>query len=209
MSTQQKENLPINPKTGKAYSIFDQYKMFDDIKHWRMSGLSYKRTLKKVKEKYKVNPSYTALYAYCVSRGLDGDMSGTRATTINTYEKLLDGIAINDKAIAVSQVALEEVEEQIQSGDLDSKMYSAIMASVERQLSRRESLLKSLTEQQDLIYRYINVSKLVDRMQEIVVEKGGLDVWNTIWKAVKGDFMFRELLSKIPQDKVKTVLKEK
>lgn len=190
-----KNNAPV----GKR-SKFDEYNMHEDIKKWRYEGNSFKKIINLIKDKFGVTTSYTALYSYCVRRGLTGDMSGERQQTVNGYQELIDSLEVVKQNLALNQALFEDLERDSQNGNLDPKLYSSVVTSSERLLSRRESLVKTITQQQALIYRYSIISKFIDRFEEMVTQEFGLEVWNDFKARIKDDFEMRELLRAIPKD---------
>ena len=190
-----KSNAPY----GKR-SRFDEYNMHEDIKKWRYEGNSFNKIIKLIKDKFGVNTSYTALYTYCVRHGLNGDMSGERERAVNSYQELVDSLEVVTQGLALNQALFEELEKDAKEGNLDTKMYTSVITSNERLLSRRESLLKTITQQQALIYRYGVISKFMDRIKDIITEEYGLAVWNCILIKCQNDFELRELLKQIPKE---------
>lgn len=193
---------PTAPATkgNKQISIIDKYNMRDDVRKWRYEGNSFKKIVKLIKDKFDVDISYTALYRYCVKKGLVGDMSGERQRAVNSYQELIDSLGVVKQQLALNQALFEELEQKAKTGNIDYKLYFAVDASNDKALKRQESLLKTITAQQALIYRYINVSKFIDRVQDIIMEEYGLPAWNIIAKRCEEDFELREILRKIPKE---------
>lgn len=193
-----KNNAPV----GKR-SKFDEYNMHEDIKKWRYEGNSFKKIVNLIKEKFGVDTSYTALYTYCVKKGLTGDMSGEREKTINGHQELLDSLTVVKKNIALNYAMLEEFEKDFQSGDnkdINTKLYVSIVTSNERLLARRESLVKTITQTQALVYKYSLISDCMDRFKDMVKDEFGLDVWNRFRLKIINDVCMRELLKQIPKE---------
>ena len=190
-----------------SVSVFEKYNMLDKIKEWRLAGYSYRATTKKIEEEYGVKVNYATLYHFCVKHGLDGDMSGERKKAINGYNELFDSLTIVNKGIAVTQAALEETENSLNNGEFDAKSYSSVFNTLDKLLARRESLIAAITHYQGLIYKYSKIDQFIGRIQEILIEEGGLTLWNKVWKTIQDDFVLRELLKEIPKEedvKVKT-----
>ena len=183
-------------------STINKYNMGEDIRRWRYEGNSFKKIVKLIQEKFNVTISYTALYRHCVRKGLVGDMSGERQRAVNSYQELLDSLGVVKQQLALNQALFEELESKVKTGDVDIKLYLAVDASNDKALKRQESLLKTITTQQALIYRYCVVSKFMDRIQSIIMEEYGLPAWNIIAKRCEDDFELRELLKKIPKEDV-------
>lgn len=190
-----KNNAPV----GKR-SKFDEYNMHEDIKKWRYEGNSFKKIINLIKEKFDVNVSYTALYTYCVRKGLTGDMSGERQRTVNGYQELIDSLGVIKQSLALNQALFEDLERESKEGNLDTKKYTAVVSSSERLLTRRESLIKTIIQQQSLIYKYSAISRFIGRFEELVIERFGLDVWNDFKSRVVNDFEIKELMKRIPKD---------
>ena len=190
-----KNNTPVGRRNR-----FDEYKMHEDIKKWRYEGNSFKKIINLIKEKFDVNVSYTALYTYCVRKGLTGDMSGERQRTVNGYQELIDSLGVIKQSLALNQALFEDLERESKEGNLDTKKYTAVVSSSERLLTRRESLIKTIIQQQSLIYKYSAISRFIGRFEELVIERFGLDVWNDFKTRVVNDFEIKELMKRIPKD---------
>lgn len=190
-----KNNTPVGRRNR-----FDEYNMHEDIKKWRYEGNSFKKIINLIKEKFDVNVSYTALYTYCVRKGLTGDMSGERQRTVNGYQELIDSLGVIKQNLALNQALFEDLEKDSKEGKLDTKKYTAIVSSSERLLTRRESLIKTIIQQQSLIYKYSAISRFIGRFEELVIERFGLDVWNDFKTRVVNDFEIKELMKRIPKD---------
>ena len=134
-----------------------------------------------------------------------GDMSGEREKAINGYNELIDSLKIVNKGIAVTQAALEETENSLNNGEFDAKSYSSVFNTLDKLLARRESLISAITHYQGLIYKYSKIDQFMSRIQEIIIDHGGLTLWNTIYKSVQSDFILRELLKEIPKEEDKTM----
>lgn len=186
-------------------SVFEKYNMLEKIKEWRLAGYSYRATTKKIEEEYGVKINFSTLYQFCVKHGLDGDMSGEREKAINSYNELIDSLKIVNKGIAVTQAALEETENSLNNGEFDAKSYSSVFNTLDKLLARRESLISAITHYQGLIYKYSKIDQFMSRIQEIIIDHGGLTLWNTIYKSVQDDFILRELLKEIPKEEDKTM----
>lgn len=195
------------PKRFGSVSVFDQYNMLEKIKEWRLAGYSYRATAKKIQEVFNVKVTYTALYYFCVEHGLDGDMSGERAKTVNSYNELIDSLNITNKAIAVTQVALEEIENSINDNKFDVKNYSGVFSTLDKLLGRRESLLAEITYYQGLIYKYSKINQFMGVVQKIIIDEGGLTLWNKICKVLKDDMVLTELMKEIPKEEDKLAKK--
>ena len=180
-----KNNTPVGRRNR-----FDEYNMHEDIKKWRYEGNSFKKIINLIKEKFDVNVSYTALYTYCVRKGLTGDMSGERQRTVNGYQELIDSLGVIKQSLALNQALFEDLERESKEGNLDTKKYTAVVSSSERLLTRRESL----------IYKYSAISRFIGRFEELVIERFGLDVWNDFKTRVVNDFEIKELMKRIPKD---------
>ena len=180
-----KNNTPVGRRNR-----FDEYNMHEDIKKWRYEGNSFKKIINLIKEKFDVNVSYTALYTYCVRKGLTGDMSGERQRTVNGYQELIDSLGVIKQSLALNQALFEDLERESKEGNLDTKKYTAVVSSTERLLTRRESL----------IYKYSAISRFIGRFEELVIERFGLDVWNDFKTRVVNDFEIKELMKRIPKD---------
>ncbi|WP_440972249.1 hypothetical protein, partial [Megamonas funiformis] len=100
-----KNNAPVGKRNR-----FDEYNMHEDIKKWRYEGNSFKKIINLIKEKFDVNVSYTALYTYCVRKGLTGDMSGERQRTVNGYQELIDSLGVIKQNLALNQALFEDLE---------------------------------------------------------------------------------------------------
>ena len=190
-----KNNAPVGKRNR-----FDEYNMHEDIKKWRYEGNSFKKIINLIKEKFDVNVSYTALYTYCVREGLTGDMSGERQRTVNGYQELIDSLGVIKQSLALNQALFEDLERESKEGNLDTKKYTAVVSSSERLLTRRESLIKTIIQQQSLIYKYSAISRFIGRFEELVIERFGLDVWNDFKARVVNDFEIKELMKRIPKD---------
>lgn len=190
-----KNNTPVGRRNR-----FDEYNMYEDIKKWRYEGNSFKKIINLIKEKFDVNVSYTALYTYCVRKGLTGDMSGERQRTVNGYQELIDSLGVIKQSLALNQALFEDLERESKEGNLDTKKYTAVVSSSERLLTRRESLIKTIIQQQSLIYKYSAISRFIGRFEELVIERFGLDVWNDFKTRVVNDFEIKELMKRIPKD---------
>ncbi|WP_270649995.1 hypothetical protein [Megamonas funiformis] len=190
-----KNNTPVGRRNR-----FDEYNMHEDIKKWRYEGNSFKKIINLIKEKFDVNVSYTALYTYCVRKGLTGDMSGERQRTVNGYQELIDSLGVIKQSLALNQALFEDLERESKEGNLDTKKYTAVVSSSERLLTRRESLIKTIIQQQSLIYKYSAISRFIGRFEELVIERFGLDVWNDFKTRVVNDFEIKELMKRIPKD---------
>lgn len=190
-----KNNAPVGKRNR-----FDEYNMHEDIKKWRYEGNSFKKIINLIKEKFDVNVSYTALYTYCVRKGLTGDMSGERQRTVNGYQELIDSLGVIKQSLALNQALFEDLERESKEGNLDTKKYTAVVSSSERLLTRRESLIKTIIQQQSLIYKYSAISRFIGRFEELVIERFGLDVWNDFKSRVVNDFEIKELMKRIPKD---------
>lgn len=190
-----KNNAPVGKRNR-----FDEYNMHEDIKKWRYEGNSFKKIINLIKEKFDVNVSYTALYTYCVRKGLTGDMSGERQRTVNGYQELIDSLGVIKQSLALNQALFEDLERESKEGNLDTKKYTAVVSSSERLLTRRESLIKTIIQQQSLIYKYSAISRFIGRFEELVIERFGLDVWNDFKTRVVNDFEIKELMKRIPKD---------
>ena len=94
----------------------------------------------------------------------------------------------------------EDLEKDSKEGKLDTKKYTAIVSSSERLLTRRESLIKTIIQNQSLIYKYSAISRFIGRFEEMVINKFGLDVWNDFKVSVRDDFEIKELMKRIPKD---------
>lgn len=186
--------------TGRRVSIIKQYNMQEDVKRWRMMGLSYRQTTEEIKKKFGVTLSLNSLYNFCVRNGLDGDMSGEREKTVNVYQDLLDSLKTVEKSIATNEAILEEVQQTIGTTEFDSKLYIAAQTSLDKMLNRRTALLQSIVSSQALIFKYKTVSDFMGRVQTIVIEKAGLAMWNEITAAIADDVILNELLKEIPKD---------
>lgn len=188
------------PTAIKKTNVFERNNMLPYIRQWRMDGISYNKIVSLIKEQFGVTVVYSQLYTYCTRNGLD-DLSGERKQTVNCYQELLDSLAAIKKSIAVSQVALEETQQQIKEGSFDNKSFASIITANERLEARRESLIKSIVSMQQLVYNYKNISDFMNRIQEIIKDKLGLEAWDILSKELAEDFQLRELLRKIPKEK--------
>ena len=195
------------PKRFGSVSVFDQYNMLEKIKEWRLAGYSYLDTANKIQEVFNVKLTNNALYYFCVEHGLDGDMSGERAKTVNSYNELIDSLNITNKAIAVTQVALEEIENSINDNKFDVKNYSGVFSTLDKLLGRRESLLAEITYYQGLIYKYSKINQFMGVVQKIIIDEGGLTLWNKICKVLKDDMVLTELMKEIPKEEDKLAKK--
>ena len=127
-------------------------------------------------------------------------MSGERQRTVNGYQELIDSLGVIKQSLALNQALFEDLERESKEGNLDTKKYTAVVSSSERLLTRRESLIKTIIQQQSLIYKYSAISRFIGRFEELVIERFGLDVWNDFKSRVVNDFEIKELMKRIPKD---------
>ena len=187
-----------------ALSVVDQFKLGNIVSELRLKGKSYKDIASHINSENLLPNNYTissvAISNWCRNHHLGGDFAGSDTIAdeaINIYKQECKALELVATTINMISVHLDTMTQKAGTKRLSVAEVSKLVNSLDKMTARQQSLLTSIGEMQERVYRYEAVSKVITRVMEKVSMLVDADQYRKIKDDVSNDPYLVEALRKI------------
>lgn len=187
-----------------AVSVVDQFRLGNIVSELRLKGKSYKDIAAYINSENLLPNNYTitsvSIANWCRNHHLGGDFAGSDTIAdeaINIYQQECKALELVATTINMISVHLDGMTRKAGTSRLNVQEVAKLVNSLDKMTARQQSLLTSIGEMQERVYRYEAVSKVITRVMEKVSMLVDAEQYRKIKDDVSNDPYLVEALRKI------------